>query len=81
MSEIMDQLIEDSKIKSLALMLQDGISEEKACWYLQIPPERRKEMLGGAKTIQFSSNKLQILQEGDKELLQATIGRESIIKK
>lgn len=34
MSKIMDQLIEDSKIESLALMLQDGIPEEKACWYL-----------------------------------------------
>lgn len=45
MSEIMDQLIEDSKIESLALMLQDGISEEKACRYLQIPLERREDML------------------------------------
>lgn len=41
----MDQIIEDSKIKSLALMLQDGISEEKACEYLQIPLERQGEML------------------------------------
>ena len=49
MSEIMDQLIEDSKIESLALMLQDGISEEKACRYLQIPLERREQMLRDAK--------------------------------
>ncbi len=45
MSEIMDQLIEDSKIKSLALMLQDGISEEKACRYLQISQESKDKML------------------------------------
>ena len=45
----MNQLIEDSKIKSLALMLKDEISEEKACWYLQIPIERRKEILTKAK--------------------------------
>ena len=49
MSEIMNQLIEDSKIESLALMLQDGISEEKACRYLQIPLERREDMLRNSK--------------------------------
>ena len=45
MSEIMDQLIENSKIKSLALMLKDGIPEEKACWYLQISQENKDKML------------------------------------
>lgn len=60
MSKIMDQLIEDSKIKSLVLMLQDGISEEKACWYLQIPPERREEMLRNAKTIELPTKDLQM---------------------
>lgn len=45
MSEILDQLIEDSKIESLALMLQDGISEKKACWYLQISEESKDKML------------------------------------
>lgn len=49
MSEIMDRLIEDSKIKSLALMLQDGISEEKACRYLQIPLERQEDMLHNSR--------------------------------
>ena len=34
MSEIMDQLIEASKMNSIALMLQGGISEEKARWKL-----------------------------------------------
>lgn len=56
MSKIMDQLIEDSKIESLVLMLQDGIPEEKACWYLQIPPERREKMLRNTKIIPYSSN-------------------------
>lgn len=51
MREIMDQLIEDSKIESLALMLQDGISEEKACLYLRIPLERREAMLRDARII------------------------------
>lgn len=49
MSEIMDQLIKDSKIKSLALMLRDGIAEEKACWYLQIPQKKYMEMLTKAR--------------------------------
>ena len=49
MSEIMEQLIEDSKIKSHALMLQDGISEEKACWYLHIPSEKQEELLRDAR--------------------------------
>ena len=49
MSEIMDQLIENSKIESLALMLQDGISEEKASRYLQIPLERREDMLRNSR--------------------------------
>lgn len=49
MSEIMDQLIEGSKIESLALMLQDGISEETACRYLQIPEKIRAEMLAKAR--------------------------------
>ena len=48
MSEIMDQLIEDSKIKSLALILQDGLSEEKACWYLQISEESKDKVLSQA---------------------------------
>ena len=56
MSEIMDQLIEDSKIESLALMLQDGIPEEKACRYLHIPLERREEMLRNTNIIPCSSN-------------------------
>ncbi len=60
MSEIMDQLIEDSEIESLALMLQDGISEEKACEYLQIPLQRREEMLRNATTINPSNNDLQM---------------------
>lgn len=49
MSEIMEQLTTDSKIKSLVLMLQDGISEEKACRYLQIPEKIRAEMLVKAR--------------------------------
>lgn len=49
MSEITDQLIEDSKIESLALMLRDGISEEKACRYLQIPEKKYMEMLTKAR--------------------------------
>ena len=48
MSEIMEQLIEDSKIKPLALMLKDGISEEKACWYLQISEESKDKVLSQA---------------------------------
>ena len=56
MSEIMDQLIENSKIKSLALMLQDGISEEKVCWYLQISLEQREGRLRDAQIIQRKSN-------------------------
>ena len=60
MSEIMDQLIEDSKIKSLALMLQDGISEEKACWYLQIPLERRGEMLSAVSVEIMKNEALQM---------------------
>ena len=56
MSEIMDQLIENSKIESLALMLQDGVSKEKACRYLQIPIERRETMLRDAQIIQAKSN-------------------------
>lgn len=48
MSEVMDQLIEDSKIKSLALMLRDGISEEKACRHLQISEKSKDKVLSQA---------------------------------
>lgn len=49
MSEIMDQLVEESKIEPLVLMLQDRIPEDVACRYLLIPIERQEEMLAKAK--------------------------------
>ena len=49
MCEITNQLIADSKVEPLAAMLKDGISEDSACRYLQIPEEMQAEMLNKAR--------------------------------